>query len=106
MIYYKLIENNNVIKIGTCSKPSTIGTEITKDEYEALLEQIKAATQERQNHINNYITKIKNGTIAIDDVPVEFRDYVDTIINLAEQKPYTKEQYDAVLVSLIEEGVL
>lgn len=44
-------------------------------------EAAEKAWQERQNTINDYVDKVKAGTVKLDDVPEEYRAEVDSIVN-------------------------
>lgn len=106
MIYYKQIDGGKITRIGTTYRNTMIGTEITKEEYDTLLKKIKDDAENRRKTIYSYVSRIKAGTITILDVPEEYKEEVGFSINPVEPKPYTKEQYDAVIESLITEGVL
>ena len=77
MKYYKT-ENtfgkqpNNII-------PS-FATEITEAEYLEL----QAAFEEKQKTIADYVEKVKNGEITLEEVPEEYRAEVEAIINVPE----------------------
>lgn len=62
--YYKIIENNTLIAIGTGSG----GIEITEEEYNRLLTEI----QEKAALVN----QLYNGEITIDDVPTEWQEEI------------------------------
>ena len=64
MRYYKLIENDTLIAIGTGSG----GTEITEAEYNALLSEIREKAA--------LVNKLYNGEITIDAVPVDWQEEI------------------------------
>ena len=64
MRYYKLIENDTIIAIGTGSG----GTEITESEYSALLYEIREKA--------DLVDKLYSGEITIDDVPTEWQEEI------------------------------
>ena len=64
MRYYKLIENDTLIAIGTGSG----GTEITEAEYNALLADIREKAA--------LVDKLYSGEITIDDVPVDWQEEI------------------------------
>lgn len=65
MRYYKLIENNKLIAIGT----GLGGTEITKEEYESLLAEIRAKA--------DLVVRVYNAEITIEDVPIEWQEEIE-----------------------------
>lgn len=83
MFYYKKIdENGKIIMIGTQSFPVTPNTEmgneeITEEEYNDLMEEIKSHSA----NVQDYVNKVKAGEIALADVPVDYRAEVEAIIN-------------------------
>lgn len=96
MRYFKLIENNKLIAIGT----GLSGTEITKEEYESLLTEIRTKAE--------LVNKLYNDEITIEDVPTEWQEEIQRRVNerielegtLAEQEISSEEFYSMV------EGVL
>ena len=64
MRYYKLIENDKLIAIGT----GLGGTEITKEEYENLLAEIREKAA--------LVDKLYNNEIFISSVPTEWREEI------------------------------
>ena len=64
MRYYKLIENDTLIAIGTGAG----GVEITEAEYNALLSEIRTKAA--------LVDKLYSGEITIDDVPDEWQDEI------------------------------
>ena len=64
MRYYKLIENDTLIAIGT----GYGGTEITEAEYNTLLSEIREKSA--------LVDKLYSGEITIDAVPVDWQDEI------------------------------
>lgn len=64
MRYYKLIENDTIIAIGT----GYGGTEITEAEYNTLLSEIREKAA--------MVDKLYNGEITIDAVPAEWQEEI------------------------------
>ena len=82
MKYYKYANGfgkqpNNII-------PS-FATEITEEEYYQLMAEFEA----RQKAIADYVAKIQDGTITLNDVPAEYCDEVYTIVSVV---PYDPDQ--------------
>ena len=132
---YYVQKNGDVIVAYGCSSllPGGI-TEITEEEYNAGLAALAEAdakaqkereakeqaervarekeAAERQAKIDDYITKVKAGTIKLEEVPEEYRVAVDNIINppksesekkieeLQEQINATTEMLNTVLMSV------
>lgn len=132
---YYVQKNGDVIVAYGCSSLLPGGvTEITEEEYNAGLAALAEAdakakaereakekaelearekeSAERQEKIDDYITKVKAGTIKLDDVPEDYRTAVDTVINppksesekkieeLQEQINATTEMLNTVLMSV------
>ena len=64
MRYYKIIENNNLISIGT----GLGGTEITEAEYNALLSEIREKAA--------LVDKLYSGEITLDEVPADWQEEI------------------------------
>ena len=132
---YYVQKNGDVIVAYGCSSLLPGGvTEITEEEYNAGLAALAEAdakaqkereakeqaervareneAAERQAKIDGYVTKVKAGTIKLDDVPEDYRAAVDSIINppksesekkieeLQEQINATTEMLNTVLMSV------
>ena len=82
MRYYKLIENDTLIAIGTGSG----GTEITESEYSALLYEIreKAALAD----------KLYSGEITIDSVPIDWQEEIQRRVDERIAAKGTAEEQD------------
>ena len=132
---YYVQKNGDVIVAYGCSSLLPGGvTEITEEEYNAGLAALAEAdakaqaereakekaelearekeAAERHAKIDDYVTKVKAGTIKLEDVPEEYRAAVDNIINppksesekkieeLQEQINATTEMLNTVLMSV------
>lgn len=134
MKFYVQKKDDIVIAYGCSSELPDGVEEITEDEYksgiaalaeadakaqaereakeQAELEAREKESAERQAKIDDYITKVKAGTIKLEDVPEEDRTAVDNIINppksesekkieeLQEQINATTEMLNMVLMSV------
>ena len=81
MKYYKVIENEELKMIGTGSVVPDAGEEIEKTEYDQLMAQIKADAEAHRQAVQQYAEQVKAGTITIDQVPEEYREEVEYIVN-------------------------
>lgn len=132
---YYVQKNGDVIVAYGCSSLLPGGvTEITEEEYNAGIAELAEAdakaqaereakekaelearekeSVERQAKIDDYVTKVKAGTIKLEDVPEEYRTVVDNIVNppksesekkieeLQEQINATTEMLNTVLMSV------
>ena len=132
---YYVQKNGDVIVAYGCSSLLPNGvTELTEEEYNAGLAALAEADEkaqkereakeqaelearekesaERQAKIDDYVTKVKAGTIKLEDVPEEYRAAVDNIINppktesekkieeLQEQINATTEMLNTILMSV------
>ena len=59
------------------------GVQYTKEEYEEKIVEVKAHVA----LINDYVSKVQNGEIALADVPEEYYSEVDAIVNAPEPEP-------------------
>ena len=134
MKFYVQKKDDIVIAYGCSSELSDGVEEITEEEYNAgiaALAEADAKAQaereakeqaervareneaaERQAKIDDYVSKVKSGTLKIEDVPEEYRTAVDNIINppksesekkieeLQEQINATTEMLNPVLMSV------
>ena len=82
MRYYKLIENDTLIAIGT----GYGGTEITEAEYNALLAEIR----EKADLVN----KLYSGEITIDAVPVDWQEEIQRRVDERIAAKGTAEEQD------------
>lgn len=81
MRYYKIIDNNKLIAIGT----GTGGKEITKEEYETLFAEIRTKA--------DLVNKLYNEEIAIAEVPTEWQEEIQRRVNeRIEQQGALEEQ--------------
>lgn len=134
MKFYVQKKDDIVIAYGCSSELSDGVEEITEEEYNAGLAALVEAdakaqaereakeqaervareneAAERQAKIDDYVSKVKSGTLKIEDVPEEYRTAVDNIINspkselekkieeLQEQINATTEMLNTVLMSV------
>lgn len=82
MRYYKLIENDTIIAIGT----GYGGTEITEAEYNALLSEIREKAA--------MVDKLYNGEITIDAVPVDWKEEIQRRVDERIAANGTAEEQD------------
>lgn len=106
--YYKIVdENGKLVMIGTQSSPvapNKIGNEaITEEEYNALMDEIKS----HAFNVQDYVNKVRAGVITLEDVPVNYRAEVESIINApASEEPNNPYGIDNALYSQIEQGLV
>ena len=137
MKYYKQTDaDENIIALCSCDDDSIpVGTtELTEEEYSTALAALAKAdadakaereakeqaerlarekeAAERQAKIDDYVTKVKAGTIKLEEVPEEYKTVVDNVINppksesekkieeLQEQINATTEMLNTVLMSV------
>lgn len=103
MKFYVQKKDDIVIAYGCSSELPDGVTEITEDEYKsgiaalaeadakakaereakekAELEASENEAAERQAKIDDYVSKVRSGTLKIDDVPEEYKDTVNSVIN-------------------------
>lgn len=100
--YAQYNEDNKLTAIGT----GLGGTEITKEEYDILLSEIREKA--------SLVDKLYSGEITIDDVKLEWQEEIQRRVNERieaeknaepEPDPY-QEGYDQAVLDLIESGVL
>lgn len=82
MRYYKLIENDTLIAIGT----GYGGTEITEAEYNALLVEIREKA--------DLVDKLYSGEITIDAVPVDWQEEIQRRVDERIAAEGTAEEQD------------
>lgn len=81
MVYYKVYNKDGSLHmIGTRSFHGEQGIEISKEEYDMLLEEI----QSHSANVQNYVEKVKTGGMTLDEVPAGYRAEVEAIINAPE----------------------
>lgn len=74
MIYFAAYdENGRLVSVGYTSAQTTTGTEITREEYEALSAEISAKAE--------YAEKLYLGEITIENVPEEWRADVQEMVD-------------------------
>jgi hypothetical protein len=69
MRYYTIYENNKLIAIGT----GYGGTEITKEQYDALLTEIRTKSE--------LVDKLYSNEISLEDVPTEWQEEIQRRVN-------------------------
>ena len=82
MRYYKLIENDTLIAIGTGSG----GTEITEAEYNALLAEIREKAA--------LVDKLYSGEITLEDVPTDWQEEIQRRVDKRIAAEGTAEEQD------------
>lgn len=82
MRYYKLIENDTLIAIGTGAG----GVEITESEYSRLLIEIREKA--------SLVDKLYNGEITIESVPAEWQDEIQRRVDERIAQQGTIEEQD------------
>lgn len=120
MKYYKMIIDGIITMIGSGSSVHETQTEITKEEYDSLMEVIKDrpvdtfdAIYELREHgeyvgrertydekVDWYIQSVLAGTITIDAVPAEYREKVKAKMPVTEEEQMVKE----ILIEVSEYG--
>ena len=102
MRYYARYQDNKLIGIGI----GTGGTEITKEEYDSILSEIREKA--------SLVDKLYSGEITIDSIKEEWKEEIQRRVNERieaeknaepEPDPY-QEGYDQAVLDLIESGVL
>ena len=94
MRYYKLVENDTLIAIGT----GTGGVEITEEEYNRLLTEIREKAA--------LVDSLYNGEITISDVPAEWQEEIQRRVEeriAAEGEASEQEIPSEEFYSMIEE---
>lgn len=96
MRYYKLYKNDKLIVIGT----GYGGTEITKEEYDSLLTEIRTKAE--------LVNKLYNAEITIEDVPTEWQEEIERRVaeRIANKKAMVDEEISADEFYSMVEGVL
>lgn len=82
MKYYKTIENNTLIAIGT----GYGGVEITEEEYNRLLTEIRTKA--------SLVEQVYNGEIAIDSVPTQWQEEIQRRVDERIELEGTLEEQD------------
>ena len=108
-MYYKQIDNNIIISIGTSSAISRNQIEISESEYNSLMEAIRnkpedtleaiyrlsaetnryeAFTRTHDETVEWYVQKVTSGEIPIDEVPEDYKAEVEAQIPTEPSNPY------------------
>lgn len=92
--YYKIIENNTLLAIGT----GPGGIEITESEYNSLLTMIREKA--------SLVDKLYNGEITISDVPTEWQDEIQRRVDerIANEPEPEEPVDDMIPVAELEEA--
>ena len=87
--YYKIIEDEKLIMIGTQSfEPVEGQISITEDEYNSILQEIQQRTEE----IQSYVDQLLSGEIQYSQIPEKYREEVGNIsVPQFAEKVYNKE---------------
>ena len=116
MKYYKTIENGVITMIGSGSAIHDTQTEITKEEYYALLAVIKdkpedtfesvyflaesgmyeARERTHEEIIEWYVQIVQLGTITMEEVPTEYRAEVEAQMPVSEEEQWANEIMEEV----------
>ena len=124
-MYYKLIENNVIIGIGTLSRANDAVLEITATEYSSLLSAIQNKPEDTLEYIYRlsaetnqyekfsrtheetvewYFQKVANGEMTIEEVPMGYKAEVEAKLPQLEQPTYTLDEAATILASRLKEG--
>lgn len=101
MKYYKVIENEELKMIGTGSVVPDAGEEIEKEEYDQLMAQIKADAEAHRQAVQQYAEQVKAGTITIDQVPEEYREEVEYIVNPPQPVDLEQQFIDSIVQEVL-----
>lgn len=116
MIYYKTIENGVITMIGSGSTLHETQTEIELEEYEALLAVIQdkpvdtfesvyflaesgvyeARERTHEEIIEWYVNVVQLGTVALEDIPKEYRAEVEARLPISEEEQWANEIMEEV----------
>lgn len=99
MKYYKVVEDEILKMIGTGSVVPDAGTEIQKEEYDQLMQQIKTAAEQHHQMVQQYAEQVQAGTLELSEVPEEYREEVEYIVN----PPQPVDQEQQFIDSIIQE---
>ena len=117
MKYYKTIENGIITMIGSGSSVHESQTEITKEEYDSLMEVIKDRPvdtfesvyelkesgmyepRERTHDeiIDWYVQIVSIGTVTLDEIPQEYRAEVEARMPISEEQQWVNDIIAEVL---------
>lgn len=111
MKYYKTIENGIITMIGSGSAIHETQTEITKEEYDSLMDTIlnkpvdtwesvyelresgmyEPRERTEEEKVEWYVQLVLAGTITIEEVPAEYRSQVEAMMPVSEEEQWAKE---------------
>lgn len=103
--YKQLNADGTLNHIGkTDAKTLTLGEFITNEEYEKLSKEIKEKVERDEAAIKGFVEKVKTGEKKLEEVPEEYRDIVENIINPKTEQPNQDFQigYEQALLDLAE----
>lgn len=117
-MYYKQVENNIILSIGTLEVANDNLTEITETEYNNLLTIMKTAPQDgaeygyhlsaetlqyefyvkpREEAVDWYVSKILNEEMTLDDVPETYREEVKAKLPVPPEPTYTLDEAATII---------
>lgn len=117
-MYYKQVENNIILSIGTLEIANDSLTEITETEYNNLLAIMKRAPKDgaeygyhlsaetlqyefyvkpREEAVDWYVGKILNEEMTIDDVPETYREEVKAKLPVPPEQTYTLDEAATII---------
>lgn len=117
-MYYKQIENNIILSIGTLEVANDSLTEITETEYNNLLAIMKKAPKDeaeygyhlsaetlqyefyvkpREEAVDWYVGKILNEEMTIDDVPETYKEEVKAKLPVPPEQKYTLDEAATII---------
>ena len=117
-MYYKKVENNIILSIGTLEVANDSVTEITETEYNNLLAIMKRAPKDgaeygyhlsaetlqyefyvkpREEAVDWYVGKILNEEMTIDDVPETYREEVKAKLPVPPEQTYTLDEAATII---------
>lgn len=104
MKFYKVIENEKITMLGKSKRIPENSVEITEEEYNVLLSEIKAHAQ----LVNEYVAKVQAEEIKLEEVPEDCYAEVEAIINAPQPEPEDITQsvewqagYDQAVIDLL-----
>lgn len=131
MKYYKLIENGVITQIGSGSAIHETQVEITKAEYDALMETIQdrpvdtfesvyelkesgiyeGRERTEEEILQWYVQVVMSGKMTIEEVPEEYREKVEIIVKPEDVVDITQTAeyqagYDQAVLDMINDGIL
>lgn len=117
-MYYKQIENNIILSIGTLEVANDILTEITETEYNNLLAIMRKAPQDgaeygyhlsaetlqyefyvkpREEAVDWYVGKILNEEMTLDEIPETYKEEVKAKLPVPPEQTYTLDEAATII---------